>query len=190
VRGWAKVLVWFVILLACAGVGAVLASRSNPFPPGVRASSPTPSAPEEEPTRWRLTLTSRTRHVYRVGGSCTSDWRMAARIRVAPRGAVTGTGVARLRPGARCDFETAQVQAVQVVVRIAGSRIGDRLRLVFRVDEVAPAGSQDLGGFVEALPAMRFSIRERGGASTGGPTQVRDEDGESHVAHSSLRLLR
>ena len=47
VRGWTKAIVWVGILLGCAAVGAFIASRSNPFPPGV----PDPGAvPSETPT--------------------------------------------------------------------------------------------------------------------------------------------
>lgn len=190
VSGWTKVASWAVILLACAGVGAFVASRSNPFPPEVSDTSPTPTAtpPTEEPVRWRLTFVARTSHAYRVGGSCTSDWRMRTRLRVGPEGKVRGSGRARLRPGARCDFETAQVQATAVSVRVTGDRIGPQLRLRFAVVDVSPPGSQDLGGLVETVPAMRFSLRERDGASAGGPTQVTDADGEIHVARAALRL--
>jgi hypothetical protein len=187
VRAWARVLLWAVILLACAGVGAFLASRSNPFPPEVAPERATPTPAEDPPARWLLTMTSRTTHTLRVGGACTSDWRMRARIRVTPGGAVRGNGRARLQPGARCDFETAQVQARAVTVRIVGERIGDRLRLTFRVADVAPAGAQDLGGFVGTVPEMRFTIAERGGATTSGPTQVQVAD-DTHVARTTLRL--
>jgi hypothetical protein len=112
---------------------------------------------------------------------------MRATIRVTPDGAVRGSGRARLQPGARCDFETAQVQAQAVRIRIGGERIGDRLRLRFGVLEAAPAGAQDLGGFVATLPEMRFTIAERAGATASGPTQVRVAD-DTHVARTSVRL--
>jgi hypothetical protein len=188
VRGWVKVLLWIGILLGCAGIGAFVASRSNPFPPEVAPESPTPTPPGEPAIRWRLTMDSRTRHVYRVGGECTSDWRLLGTIRVTERGVVRGAGVARLRPGSGCDFETAQVQARAVTVRVSGKRIGDRLRVRFSVGDVSPSGAQDLGGFVETLPAMRFSIPEEDGASLAAPTQVQDADGESHVARTTVGL--
>lgn len=189
-RGTARVLIWLVILVACAGVGAFLASRSNPFPPEVRVESPTqaPTPPPEDPTAWRLTMTSRTRHVYRVGGSCTSDWQVRARIFVSAGGRVLGNGRAKLERGAGCDFETAQVQARSVAIRISGSRVERSLRLRFQVAEVSPPGAQDLGGFVETLPAVRFSIRERDGSSATDRTRIVDGDGETRFARSSLRL--
>lgn len=33
--GWVKVVVWILVLLVCAGAGAFVASRTDPFPPGV-----------------------------------------------------------------------------------------------------------------------------------------------------------
>jgi hypothetical protein len=189
VRGWVRVLLWALILLACAGAGAFLASRSNPFPPEVppEQATPTPTPVAEEPARWVLSLTSRTTHTLRVGGSCSSDWRMRTRIRVSPEGVVEGTGRARLQPGARCDFETAQVQARAVSIRIVGERNGDRLRLRFEVGDVEPSGAQDLGGFVETLPEMRFSLEERAGGSASGPTEVQVAD-DTHRAQTRLRL--
>ena len=189
-RGAVRILIWIVILAACAGIGAFLASTSNPFPPEVRVGSPTqaPTPTPGEPTPWRLTMTSRTRHVYRVGGSCTSDWRVRATIFVSEGGRVLGTGRAKLAGGAGCDFETAQVQARVVAVRLSGSRADGRLRLRFQVDEVSPPGAQDLGGFVDTLPVMRFSIRERDGAAASDRTRIVDGDGEIGSATSSLRL--
>ena len=186
-RALGKVVLWGLILLACAGVGAFLASRSNPFPPEVAPERPTPTPAEEEPARWILMLTSRTTHTVRVGGACTSDWRMRARIRVTPEGTVLGRGRARLQPGAGCDFETAQVQARAVRVRVVGQRIGDGLRLMFRVEELEPTGAQDLGGLVETIPEMRFTIAERDGATVSGPTQVVVAD-DTHVARTTLRI--
>lgn len=189
-RGWVKAVVWVLILLACAGVGAFIASRSDLFPPEVRHGDPTstPSPPGEEPARWRLTMTSRTRHVYRVGGSCASDWRMRTRIRVSPGGRVRGIGTVRLLAGAACDFETAQVQAEAVRIRIVGRRVGDVLRLRLGVLEVRPRGAQDLGGFVGTVPVMRFSLEEQDGATVREQTQVREGDGEGLLARSGLRL--
>lgn len=195
-RGWRKALFWAWILLACAGIGAFIASRSNPFPPGVRdtgaqpSQSHTPSPTPEEVTPWVLTMASRTIHRYRVGGSCTSDWRMKARIRVSEDGRVVGRGAARLRPGAGCDFPSAQVQTTRVDVRIVGRRDGGALDLRFRDRRVEPAGSQDLGGFIETLRRIRFLLPERTGANVSERARVEDLDGEIHAAVTEIRLSR
>jgi hypothetical protein len=191
-RGWQKFALWVFILLACAGIGAFVASRSNLFPPEVDVPSPSapasPSPSVEPPTPWRLMLMSRSSHTYRVGGSCTSDWRMRARIRVAPDGAVAGEGVAHLRPGARCDFPSGQVQAAAVVIRITGARDGRSLDLRLRPLGVEPPGAQDLGGFVRTLPATRFSIDERDGATVRRSTRVEDPQDEIQQATTTLIL--
>jgi hypothetical protein len=193
-RWWRKVALWAFSLLVCAGIGAFVASRTNPFPPEVQVASPspsgTPSPSVEPPTRWRLTLTSRTSHAYRVGGSCTSDWRMRARFRVEPDGAVTGQGVAHLRPGAGCDFPSGQVQAAAVVIRIGGARKGRSLDLRLRPLGVEPPGSQDLGGFVRTLPATRFSIGERDGARVRRSKRIEDPEDEIQRATTTLILSR
>jgi hypothetical protein len=169
-RGWKKVLLWAVILLGCAGVGAFIASRSNPFPPGVRdpsalpSESPSPSPSSVDLVRWSITMSSRTSHTYHVGGSCSSDWRLRGKITLTESGRVEGGGVARLQPGARCDFPSAQVQARRVFISIAGRRDGDELDLRFLQAGLKPLGSQDLGGFLETLKTLRFSIPVRAGA--------------------------
>jgi hypothetical protein len=198
VRGWQRSILWAVILLACAGVGAFIASRSNPFPPGVRDPSALPSeSPTTSPgpsnadlVRWSLTMSSRTRHTYHVGGSCTSDWRLRGEIELTGSGRVDGRGVARLLPGARCDFPSAQVQARRVVVSIVGRRDGDELDLRFAEERLTPLGSQDLGGFVETLKTLRFSIRERADAKASKPKRIEDPDGEIYASVTRVRLGR
>jgi hypothetical protein len=197
VRGWAKTLMWIGILLACAAVGAFIASRSNPFPPGVpdpgavpsETAEPSPS-PVAEVTRWTLTMTSRSTHTYRVGGSCTSDWAMErGRIRVSGSGRVRGGGVARLLPGASCDFPSAQVQARRIQVEILGRRDGNRLRMRFRTAEVLPLGSQDLGAFVETLERLRLTLRERSSARASERARIEQPDGDVFASVSRFRLV-
>lgn len=194
-RGWLKVLMWVWILLACAVVGGFVAYRFPEWgirdvPHSAPRETPSPSPSLEAPERWTLAMTSRTTHAYRVGGSCTSDWRMRVRIQVSPAGRVHGEGTARLLPGAGCDFPSAQVQADAVAIRVGGRDAGDELHLRLRATEVVPAGAQDLGGFVRTLPATRFSIEERGGARLEKRTQVEDPEDEIHVARTILRLSR
>ena len=198
VRGWTKTLVWALVLLACAGVGAFIASRSNPFPPSVRdpaalpspSSSPSPSPSAVDLVHWSLTMSSRTTHTYHVGGSCTSDWRLEAEIELTGSGRVDGRGVARLQPGAQCDFPSAQVQTRRVVVAIVGRRDGDELDLRFQDEGRKPAGSQDLGAFLKTLTTLRFSIPERAGAEASKPKRIEDPDGEIYASVTTIRLGR
>jgi hypothetical protein len=196
VRGWKKTLLWAGILLACAGVGAFIGSRSNPFPPGVRdpvalsSESPSPSPSDEDLVRWSITMSSRTSHTYHVGGSCTSDWRLRGEIEVTESGRVDGPAVARLLPGARCDFPSAQVQARRVVVSIVGRRDGAELDLRFLEEGLKPLGSQDLGGFLQTLATLRFSIPERAGAEASKPKRIEDPDGEVYASVTRIRLGR
>jgi hypothetical protein len=193
-RGWEKAFLWTGILLLCAGVGAFVASRTNPFPPGVRDpvalpnESPSPSTVDL--VRWSLTMSSRTTHTYHVGGSCTSDWHLEGEIELTESGRVDGRGVARLQPGAKCDFPSAQVQARRVVVAIVGIRDGDELDLRFQDAGRKPAGSQDLGGFLKTLTTLRFSIPERAGAETSKPKRIEDPEGEVYASVTTIRLGR
>jgi hypothetical protein len=193
-RGWEKAFLWTGILLLCAGVGAFIASRTNPFPPGVRdpvalpSESPGPSTVDL--VRWSLTMSSRTTHTYHVGGSCTSDWHLEGDIELTGSGRVDGRGVARLKPGAKCDFPSAQVQARRVVVAIVGIRDGDELDLRFQDAGRKPAGSQDLGGFLKTLTTLRFSIPERAGAETSKPKRIEDPEGEVYASVTTIRLGR
>ena len=194
VRGWTKTLAWALVLLACAGVGAFIASRTNPFPPGVRdpvalpSESPSPSTVDL--VRWSLTMSSRTTHTYHVGGSCTSDWHLEGEIELTESGRVNGRGVARLQPGAKCDFPSAQVQARRVVVAIVGIRDGEELDLRFQDDGRKPAGSQDLGAFLKTLTTLRFSIPERVGAEASKPKRLKDPEGEVYASVTTIRLGR
>jgi hypothetical protein len=193
-RGWEKAFLWTGILLLCAGVGAFVASRTNPFPPGVRDpvalpnESPSPSTVDL--VSWSLTMSSRTTHTYHVGGSCTSDWHLEGEIELTESGRVDGRGVARLQPGAKCDFPSAQVQARRVMVAIVGIRDGDELDLRFQDAGRKPAGSQDLGGFLKTLTTLRFSIPERAGAAASKPKRIEDPEGEVYASVTTIRLGR
>lgn len=191
-RGWVRVLLWVVILLACAGVGAFIGSRSNPFPPGVPdpgalpTDSPSPSLPELD--EWPITMLSRTTHTFHVGGSCTSAWRLKGTLRIAASGEITGRGVARLQPGAGCDFPSAQVQAERILVELLGRRDGDELDLRFREVGRMPAGSQDLGAFAKTLGTLRVAIVERAGSEASEQTRIEDPEDEIYRSSVTIRL--
>jgi hypothetical protein len=133
-------------------------------------------------------MSSRTRHTYRVGGSCTSEWRLQGLLSVTESGAVRGRGTARLLPGARCDFPTAQVQARRVVVRIVGRRDGDELDLRFEEVNRRPIGSQDLGAFLKTLPTLRFSIPERTASEATERKRLEDPQDEIQASVTTIRL--
>ena len=191
-RWWLKVLMWAGILLVCAGVGALLASRSNPFPPGVPdpgavpSESPSPTPVEVEVRSLRLV--SRTAHTYHVGGSCTSDWEMDSAVRISPAGRVRGGGVARLRPGNACDFPTAQVQARRVVLRIVGGTNGDTVVIRFRTGKIVPFASQDLGAFVDTIETLRFSLTDRAIARQAKSKQITTPNGDVFSSTTTVRL--
>ena len=193
-RWWLKVLMWAGILLVCAGVGAFLASRSNPFPPGVPdpgavpSESPSPSPSPVEVEVRSLRLVSRTAHTYHVGGSCTSDWEMDSAVRISPAGRVRGSGVARLRPGNGCDFPSAQVQSRRVVLRIVGRTNGDRVVIRFRTGKVVPFASQDLGAFVDTIETLRFSLADRAIARQAKSKQFTTGNGDVFASTTTVRL--
>ena len=193
-RGWLKALLWVGILLACAGVGAFLASRSNPFPPGVPDPGAVPSesvSPSSTPVEVEvrsLRLVSRTMHTYHVGGSCSSDWRMDTAVRIAASGRVRGRGVARLLPGAACDFPSAQVQARRIVLRVVGRSDGARVTLRFRTGAIVPFAAQDLGAFLETIETLRFSIPEGSGARATKSKRITTPNGDVFASTTSVRL--
>jgi hypothetical protein len=190
VRAWAKALLWIGVLLACAGVGALIASRSNPFPPEVR-SNELPSSPSPSPQafeRWSIEMTSRSAHAYRVGGTCTTDWRVRGRLQVAASARVAGTGIARLTAGPDCDFSTAQVQTERLSLRFVGTELDGRLELRLRALADTPTGSQDLGGFEATLSRIRLSIRVRDGARATASAERTDENGDVYTSRSSAEL--
>lgn len=191
-NGWVRVLLWGVILLACAGVGAFIGSRSNPFPPGVPdpgaqpgdGSSPSPPELDE----WPITMVSRTTHTFRVGGSCTSAWRVKGTLSISVADRITGRGVARLQRGAGCDFPSAQVQAERILVEFLGRRDGGDLDLRFRDVGRMPAGSQDLGAFVKTLETLRVAIVERPGSEVRKQTRIEDPEDEIYRSATTIRL--
>jgi hypothetical protein len=165
-----KVTVWITVLAACAGAGAFVAAHTDPFPPGVEdpgavSGTPSPSVSPEPPMVLRLTVTAATRHELHVGGACSSDWRVAVRIRVREDASVANVGPARLVGEATCPFPTAQVQARAALLALEGHvEEGTLLAALHETGERRPAGSGDLGGFFETLPRLRLHVPIEGPA--------------------------
>ncbi len=179
-----KILAWVVAFAAAAGAGAMVASRSDPFPPGVEDPGARPG-PSSDATRsatpsgaepWSGTIRARTYHDLFVGGRCRTDWVVPISISFDDGGSVDGTGTAMLRGGLRCDFTTAQVQANEISLKVGGHRRGHLLDLSLEPAAFTPTGSSDYGGLVATLP--RFpSVRIGQGAVPEHPVEVRVPDG-------------
>jgi hypothetical protein len=172
---WLKVVIWIVVFAACAGAGAYVASRTDPFPPGVedpgaRDGGATESAaPSSQPAaRWIVTLRGSSTHTFRVGGRCESSW--TGRFRAVHTGpALTGSGVIRAVGQPSCDFPNAQVQSRLLELDLAGSHDVDTFTLGFSVVGREPIGSVDRGGFDELVAWLRPRIGPSGsGRETGG----------------------
>lgn len=151
-------------LVVAFAAGAVVASRTDPFPPGVEdpGARPTSAVPTEEPPEaieWSFGLVSRTRHELHVGGVCQTSWSLRAPLVEDPGGTVAGQGEARSN-SASCTTPTAQVQADTITVIVTGLRRGDTITIVLREAGRDPVGARDLGGFANTLPEMRFVFRE------------------------------
>jgi hypothetical protein len=186
-----KVVVWIAALALAAAAGAFMASRSDPFPPGVEdpGARPTPST-TAGPEVWKLTMHADSQHVLHEGGSCTSDWIVEGSISAAPGGALSGIAVARLDPPAGCDFDQAQVQTRRLTLEVSGSVDGHVARLAFRSVESAPTGSQDLGGFEVTLPGITPAVRTTGGRGASS-ISVEQPDGDlGHYRSSTVLQLR
>lgn len=196
-----KVAAWAAVFLGSAGIGALIAANTDPFPPGVDRPGAPPTGsvltPLPTPTpvvrlvRWTGTLSSSTEHRLYYGGTCATRWTGNLRFTVNGTGWVRGAGAARLVGGAACTFPTAQVQIRTVRLSVAGS-LRNR-RLVLRLDRTAvvPADALDLGGFLPILP-QQVVISVRGGSASGSAQRQRtDEEGRgTYLWSTRFRLER
>jgi hypothetical protein len=171
VRRVVKVSVWVAVFAGCAGVGAYLAANSDPFPPGVvdpgaaANTGPDGSAtPSPVGNAWIIQIDVRTFHELFVGGRCTARWTIDAGLSSAD-GELDGIGAATRTGELRCDEPNAQVQAERIDLRAAGTVVGDELRFGLDVTGRSPTGAQDLSGFVETVPTLRFEIPAEEGAT-------------------------
>jgi hypothetical protein len=162
-----KVLVWIVVFAVCAGAGAFVASRSNPFPPGVEdpGARRSPRPTQSPGVEWALSGTSATQHVLHVGGSCQSDWDFDGSVKIDAQGRATGSGVATLSGPAGCDFPQAQVQTKSLQLQISGRQSGTKIQLEFREAGRKPVGSHDLGGLINTLSIIDPTFDVGGGAT-------------------------
>lgn len=191
-----KVTVWVVVFALCAGIGAFIASRTNPFPPGVqdpgaRSLTPTPTvtpSPVPAGVTWNGRVLAATSHQLFVGGTCSTSWRIDLTFFVNDFGKVTGKGTAHLRGRLRCDFQTAQVQARTLRLRISGRHANGHIALGFALTGRAPTGSDDYGGLIRTLPAFPSMKVESGSISDQTVVQVPDGDQGNYEAHYQALL--
>jgi hypothetical protein len=190
-----KIAIWVVVFAACAGVGAFVASRSNPFPPGVedpgahQTLTPTPTQPA--PTAWDLSMHVDSQHTLHEGGACRSDWDVSGTIEIQPNGKASGVADAKVAAPASCDFAQSQVQTKELRLVITGTRAAGVLKLSFSEGGRTPVGSQDLGGFTNTLHFIQPVVKLPADAQRGNAaTKVTRSDGDlgSYSSTSALRL--
>ena len=193
-----KIILWVVVFAAAVGAGAYMASRSDPFPPGVedpgaRPTTPPPTSTAPSPPEWALEMTSATAHHLHVGGSCRSDWRVTGTITIKPKGSAAGQGSAVLARPATCDFAQSQVQTKKIALVVTGKLEDGSLRLSFSEAGRTPVGSQDLGGFTNTLRLIRPVLHIRDGSDRAtASVQVTKPDGDlgSYSSDSVVELSR
>lgn len=188
-----KIVLWIAVFAAAAGAGAFMASRSDPFPPGVEdpgaRPTPLPTHTGPTPTIWSFTMDSDTRHALHVGGSCRSGWRTTGTVTVQPNGRAAGDANAVLRAKVTCDFPQSQVQTKKIHLVVTGTLGSGSLRLSFSEAGRTPVGSQDLGGFTNTLSLIRPVIHLPNGAARGHASiSVSKPDGDLGVYSSTSAL--
>jgi hypothetical protein len=190
-----KVVIWIAVFAACAGVGAFVASRSNPFPPGVedpgaQHTPPPPSSVAPQPEDWTVTMQIDSQHTLHEGGACRSDWAVSGTIQIQPSGKAAGVANAKLAAPASCDFAQSQVQTKALRLVITGTRAAGVLKLSFSEGGRTPVGSQDLGGLTNTLRFIHPVVKLPAGASHGvATTKVGRSDGDLGT-YSSTSMLR
>lgn len=194
---------WTVVFASCAAAGAWLASRTDPFPPGVDdpGARPTeqPSAAPSDPAppTWQGEIVATTEHRLHVGGACRSDWRGTYRMDLLGDGTLGGPGgVLTLVPdSAGCDFPQAQSQADAIDVDIVGTWEARGREVVIRMRFVEqgrdPEGSIDLGGLLATLGRVRPEVASEPEAppeGLGGPIRVQVTDGNQGIYVATYRV--
>jgi hypothetical protein len=151
------VLLWVLLFAGCAGVGALIASRANPFPPGVQGGPTATISPTPQAKTWTLRFVSATSHRLFYGGRCRSKWKGSVKVTAAADGSIGGMGRARLVGRLKCGFPNAQIQTKVLDLIIHGTTRGTDLVLAIRAASASPTGSRDYGGFVATV--LRRDLR-------------------------------
>jgi hypothetical protein len=188
-----KVLIWFAVFAACVAAGAVTASRTDPFPPGVEdpgaRHTPSPTHASPGPDVWGLSMDVAARHTLHVGGSCRSVWHITGSIAIQPNGRAAGDANAELAGPATCDFPQSQVQTKAIRLVVVGTPTHGKLRLGFSEAGRTPVGSQDLGGLPNTLSLIHPEVRLEGHVATASVLASRpDGDLGTYSSTGHLRL--
>ncbi len=194
-RGWKKVFLWTVILLAVRRRRRVHRVALEPVPAwGSRSGCPSEREPEPVDGRARPLVAHDVQpddaHVSR--GRVVHE-RLAPRRRDrADRSRVASTGAASRdsSPARSATSHPRRSRPGGSWSRSSGVRDGDELDLRFQEAGRKPAGSQDLGGFLKTLETLRFSIPERAGAEASKPKRIEDPEGEVYASVTTIRLGR
>lgn len=151
-------LLWLLLFAGCAGVGALIAARSNPFPPGVEGGPSQTASPSPQARTWTLRFESDSWHRFYYGGRCRSKWKGSVKMTASPEGAIDGAGRARLVGRLVCGFSNAQIQARVLDLIVRGHVSGQDLILTIRASSVLPTSSHDYGGFMATVLRRAITI--------------------------------
>jgi hypothetical protein len=188
-----KLAIWAGLFLLAVAAGAWVASRTDPFPPGVEdpgartVQSPSPE-PQARFARWLIAGRANTEHEMFVGGTCSTDWTLRLRPRVSESGQVQGSGRATLIRDAICDQPNAQVQTRVLVLDLEGMLAGNRMQLRARPSRKVPLVSSDLGGLVATIDKIKFVFPYRAGVRLERDVRRTDQNRGDYVAEYTLRL--
>ena len=149
-RGPALVVLAMVVAF---GVGVLVATRSELFPPQVQgalargsASPDDHAATQSGSLRWRGAMTSRTSQRYSAG-PCVTIWRSSMRIVTGVDGLVRGRGRARLAEEPICPFPMSQPQ-IRGYAFDVGGRLDPERGFRISLERVEPTkGIFEYGGF-------------------------------------------
>ena len=152
-----KIILWVVVFAAAVAAGAFMASRSDPFPPGVEdpgarpTDTPTPTHTAPSPTVWALDDDQRDGPPPPRRRLLPKRLAVRGTVTIQPNGRAAGQGSAVLSGPATCDFPQSQVQTKKIALVVTGKLADGSLRLSFSEAGRTPVGSQDLGGFTNTL---------------------------------------
>ncbi|MEX2274810.1 MAG: hypothetical protein WEA10_04495 [Actinomycetota bacterium] len=165
-RRWIWTAVVALLMVVAFVVGALIASRTELFPPQVDAEAAvggtaTPSSPSTQAgvAVWRGKFRSRTSQSYREE-VCRTIWTGSVSFDVTPEEAVDGTGEAELVDATGCS-SSGQPQIEGYVFNVGGELVGSRLRLSWNGFDRTGSGIVDSGGFAPTIADRGTTIALR-----------------------------